>query len=478
MKEREIDLVDLIVEILLHWRMFIIWMLIGVVISGAYSVVRSHNTVKSQQTQTDKMDQNPEDLLSDEEMQNVNYVIAYEAAYNAQNDYLARAPIMKIDPNHIYKAEATIAVIAKDPNKCKVIESVYEDIVQSSELITKTAEDIGTESTGLNELILLARSNSFSDNFIIQSNLENVAEDANTFRITIIYNNEKQCQNILNAVITFLNEKQPDIERSLGEHSIVVMNESFGIVSDAGVAATQRQALSNTSVMKKELSAAKDNLSVAEQQYYQLLTSEEAGEQIVSSETVSESGISLKHVFFGAVIAPFVYALILFIIYILNTKIRIADNLQELYNIPQLGIIPFPENSKKLFGFIDRWFLSLRNRNKRQFTSEEALELAAVAIKISAGKETLQEISLIGCGLKERSFDICEKIRTRLNEDNIHVNILNNILYDAQSLEELENIKGVVLIGGIGSTLYVEIMNELELLKRQGIKVLGGILIE
>lgn len=175
--------------------------------------------------------------------------------------------------------------------------------------------------------------------------------------------------------------------------------------------------------------------------------------------------------------AAFIYAFILFMIYIFNTKIRATDSLQELYDIPQLGMVPSEENDKKVFGFIDKWIISLRNHNKRQFTSEEALELASVAAKMAAGKETLHELSLMGSGLKEHSFDICEKIKERLKKDGIQVNILNNVLYDAQMMGELEKAKGVILVESANITLYNEIFEELELLKRQGIKVLGGILV-
>ena len=49
MKEREISIVDLMVDILLHWRAFIIWMLIGAVALGAFSSVRSVNAVNQQE---------------------------------------------------------------------------------------------------------------------------------------------------------------------------------------------------------------------------------------------------------------------------------------------------------------------------------------------------------------------------------------------------------------------------------------------
>ena len=54
MQEREISLVDLIVEILLRWRMFIVWMLCGAVLLGALSYVRTWRTANAQATQVEE----------------------------------------------------------------------------------------------------------------------------------------------------------------------------------------------------------------------------------------------------------------------------------------------------------------------------------------------------------------------------------------------------------------------------------------
>ena len=48
MKEREISLVDLIFEILLKWRMIIVFMIIGGLLLGGYSYMQSAKTIKIQ----------------------------------------------------------------------------------------------------------------------------------------------------------------------------------------------------------------------------------------------------------------------------------------------------------------------------------------------------------------------------------------------------------------------------------------------
>lgn len=478
MKEREIDLIDLFVEILLHWRLFIVWMLIGAILSGAYSFAHSRNDIKVQQAQTLA----PEEWLSEEEMQNVNYAVAYEKIYQEKLAYLEKSPLMSIDSTHVSKAEATIVISAEDAEKNYDIKKIYENILQSGELITYVSENTGIETAGLDEIILLAPDSVISDITTASSNTLNVTVNEakiNPFRIIVKYDDKEQCQNILNTIITFLKDKQPVIENTFGEYEFIIIDSSFGIVSDEEIADKQRIALDDIRVMKKTISDLKTAFTDSEQQYYTLLMSNGGinQEQASSTEALSSSGINKKYVLLGAIIVAFLYALWLFFIYIFNTQIRYTDNLQELCDIPQLGLIPAPENNKKVFSFIDKWLLSLRNHGKRQFTQEEALDLASVAIKISAGKEALAEISLVGCGLKEHSLDTCEKIKTQLAKDNIQINILNNVLYNAQAMNELEYTKGVVLVESIGSTLYNELVEELELLKRQEIKILGGVLV-
>lgn len=473
MKEREINLIDLSIEVLLHWRMLIVWMLIGG-LAGTFWGMRSKNEIKVDFRLPEKYQ-----YLSEKEIANVNWVIACEETYRRKESYLKKSALMKMNPNQVSKAEATIAIETEDRQKSRDIEKVYEDIMQSGELMARVAEDANIEIMGIDEMILLNRDNAEpgiavrdTTNSIISQmiNVIDVSEDKNTFRIIVKHDDEAQCKKMLETVIAFLKEKQPDIESVLGEHEIAVVNESFAVVADTNIGELQKKNLIELAELQETLSNAKNKLSDIEQQYYNFLMN--------GTELTTTSDISIKYVLVGAALAAFFYAFLIFLIYIMNTKIRFTDGLQELYDIPQLGMIPMEKSNKRLFGFIDEKIISLRERNKRQFISEEALELASAAVKISAGKEALQEVFLIGCGLKERAFEVCEKIKEHLERNGIQVKILNNVLYDARMMEELENAKAVVLAESVGVTLYSEIAEELELLKRQKITVLGGILVE
>ena len=73
---------------------------------------------------------------------------------------------------------------------------------------------------------------------------------------------------------------------------------------------------------------------------------------------------------------------------------------------------------------------------------------------------------------------VCESLKPALEKEQIRVTVLDNVLYDAEAMEKVDTMQGAVLVEKAGSTLYNEISDELALLKRQEIPVLGGIIVE
>ena len=198
---------------------------------------------------------------------------------------------------------------------------------------------------------------------------------------------------------------------------------------------------------------------------------------ILNSRWISAAlfAISKKYVLLGAVLFAFVYAGILFLIYIFNSKIRVSDELQTLYHIPQIGVVV--RDSGKQFVF-DKWIDDLRHYGKRKFNAEQSMELAFAAVKIAAAKNRLNSICLMGCNLDAGAGKVCGTLKTALEKEQLNVTILDNVLYNAEAMEKVDAMTGVVLVEKAGSTLYNEIAGELELLKRQEIAVLGGIIVE
>ena len=526
MQEREINLLDLMVEVFLKWRVIVVWMVAGAVLLGVFSYVRSWrdsieqaNQVEDAQKRleqlqaenemniSDEMDEEifrlsqwSKEKLTEQQISNVEYTLVYEELLEKRLAYQDQSVLMQMDPNNIYKASVTFYISSQSKEKSYSIEGIYEDLICSAGMPQYVADQVGITTFGATELISL------------QGDATAKLEGKDSFTVEVIYYSEQGCRDIINALQNFFDSRYDELADLVGEYVITALEPSFAVTSSTSMLNTQRNYYNDIISLQNTIIGRKDRFSLEEWQYYDVLLNgniteltvekvKEAAEAAVETNGENEEesldqpqsieeleeiiergvtvspGISMRYVLMGAILAAFVYVFIIFMIYILNTKIRSSDNLQEIYGVPQLGLIPGQDNKKKPFEFVDEWILNMRNRNKRRFSRDEAVNLVTVAVKMSAEREKLSTVYLVGCNLKEHAMEVCEQIKDGLYTDNIQVDILNNVIYDAQAMCKLENAKGVVLVETVQSTLYSEITQELELLKRENIQVLGGIIV-
>lgn len=511
MKEREISLIDLFVEILLRWRVVVIAMLVGGILLGGVSYVQSVRLATTQRAElaeaekqlaTQKEQLEKEQLEKDEEsvwkkadrlwleeqltetqIANVNAVLLNEKLLNEKTTYQNESVLMQIDPFYVPRTELTFYISSDDLEKTYNIEKVYEDILTSTALYTYVQEK-GAVEANLNELISLERS-SYGQ-----------MQGCDTVRVAVLHSDEAICQSMANAIIEYVQQQQPQLERTLGSHDVELLSQSFGTVMSTDILTQQRNCATDINNLSSAAMKLRDTFVEAEWRYYNYLKEgqatvdpehmdPEADEQapatdssVITLPTVTTPGVSMTYVILGMILFAFVYVFVIFMMYIFNNKLRSTDSLQDIYSIPQLGIVSGEQKKKKFLGIIDEWILKLRYRNQRRFTAEEATNLATVATKIAVKKQGINKVCLMGCNLAGDALNTCEQIKARLSAEGTEIQILSNVLYDAEVMEELADAQGAVLVETVGSTLYEEIVKELELLNRQNITVLGGIVVE
>nr|WP_300842324.1 hypothetical protein [uncultured Acetatifactor sp.] len=503
MEEREINLIDLLVDIMLHWRGILVFMLIAGVVMGGFSYVRSgQNTgtsspsskgtdLKGEWENMEEYREYLEEELTEPEKVSVYSVLQSEKQYQDTLDYINHSVLMQADPQKVEKAELIFNVAAEDPGMTISLTNLYDALTTGTGFYEWLADKNDMSSFEVSELISVRRQSGI---LVIEgSEPEVVGKD--TLKITILHADQKKCRALAESVIKYLDSQHDKLVQTVGEYEIELVDQIFSTVMDVALTNQQNSYNSTALSLMSSVASAKEAFTDDQKAFYYLMKGEdvedseegEKEEETSDSETetaepksvrTAAPSVSLKYVILGMFLAAFVYAFVLFCRYVFNGKLRATDNLGELYGISQLGLIPGEQGKKKFLGFVDKWILSLRDRNKRKFTAAEAMELAAAAVKISAGKNMLDTVYLIGCNLKEGALELCGQVKAKLEQENIQVQVLDNVLYNSETLEQLEAAKGVVLVEKVGSTLYTEIAKELELLKRQEIQVLGGIVVE
>lgn len=516
MREREISLLDLFVEILLHWRMALGFMLIGGILLGGFSYVRSREQQQTREARQqaaearlraveaqfrtlekqwdlsleERMEQWEargiflSDELDDTQFKRIYAVLELKRHYEKWIEYQQHSYLMQMDSLNVQQADLSFVVRAEDADCAYGAENAYERLLTST-LFYEYAEERCGLGEGVNELISLSRSpSSMPQSSII------------VLDVQILYDDADICSALADAVEEFIQQQQKELEQTIGSHEITCISRSQGKVLGKTVAESQNSYASVLYSLSNYYSTLLRSFDDKERAYYEYLLAgspadnpidESAEPEMPEDETKAEepgavtvaagAKVSVKYVLFGAVLFAGIYACVLFMKYIMNNRLRSTDNLCEIYGIPQIGTVPASSRTRFL-GAVDQWILKLRYHNQRRFSQEESVGLAAVAVKMAARKKGAESVCLLGCELKGNTLEICGQIKEQLKAAGLEVNTLSNVLYDAEAMEQLGSVGNVVLVETAGVTLYDEILKELELLQRQEITVLGGIVAE
>lgn len=490
--EKEINLLDLLIEILLRWRVIIVWMVIGGILFGCVSYASSYAEAQNQRAALQQMEQENagaadteeidkkrlEEKLTELQINNVKNVLTYEQIYNNKCMYQEELLVMNVNPFNLPRADITFWIQSDDVEKTYNIQKVYEDVVSSTGLydyIKKNCEIIYDPSQMIS----------------LETTSAGQQRGNDIVRVSIYCMDEEQCQKIADCMIAYVEDKTEQLVDILGEHEVSVLDQSVSTVVSTEYFALQERCEADIMSYRNSIVNLKGQFSEEEKQYYNYFVEEDDKLGVNMDEEISgtkedkqeefniiEPNASPYHVVVGMLVMSFIYIFYVFMKYILDNKLRSSDNLMEIYALPQLGVIPALKKSSKLFNFIDEWLLSLKKRDKRKFATEDAINMAAVAIKMAVKQSASKRVYLVGCDIQNKTTEQCRRIQVILGEEGIESRILDNILYNAETMAELENANCAVLVEKVGSTMYDEITDELELLTRQNITVLGGIVVE
>lgn len=483
MQAREIDLLDMIADVLSHWRGLLVALLCGAVLLGTYSYVNSYRAVQSAQQYADmeatgmneatvqkKMEQ-LEKGMDGSKKAAVLTTVEDEKEYEIKKTYFENSVYMRLNSLQVAQTELVYYIWTSDVNQDIQSAILYELLLDNVGMYEWVSKQTGIDASSVEELITVERTPGLKDQG--ETWKLTSATDSNSLKVTILGENADSCRQLTDAVKNYISDV-PDLASAL-------ISETSGIMTNKEVMSDQVKCGNELTSLQTAIAKAKGEFTEDQKQYYDLLTWEQTEtEQTVQEPKTEETttvspAVSKKYVVLGAVLFAFVYAMIQAMGYIFNTKVRVSDELQQIYGIPQIGLV-VKESGKKLF--LDKWIDSLRNYGKRKFTAEQSMELAFAAVKIAAAKNGLNSICLMGCNMSAGARKVCESLKAALEKEQIRVTVLDNVLYDAEAMEKVDTMQGAVLVEKAGSTLYNEISDELALLKRQEIPVLGGIIVE
>ena len=472
-EEQEIDLIDLLFELLMHWRGMIVSMLVVAVLAAGYSFLSSKMSADHARQQQEMLSQQIEQIQQegtssaesvDEDMKEtekleVQKLLIYEELYAKKQEYYDNSYLLKCDANSMYQVTLTYTVNTTNRTTACDIQQIYGRTIGTSALLQQLSDASGVPFTTIGELIGVSA--------------DNPDRGSKIFSVTLTAPNQEMADALTKVTQQYIKNLQKQLRGDGYEHTLDEVCDSQGPVV-LGWLVDQQESVQN-SILSYEstIASLRDSLSSKSKIWDYYIT------QGGVSEPIPKVKISLKVTLIGAILGIFLYAAVICVQYLMNSTLKRSDDLNQLYRLAALGRVTLPKEGKKLpFQQVDNFILSLRNRNKTLLTETQATELAYTQTALTAKKAGARRVCMVGACLKDETLRICEEIKAKLEQDGFQIEILPDVLYSAQSAEKLDDTEAAVFVETVAGTRYEQMDEELAILNRLGIPALGCITVE
>ena len=480
-QERIITIADLIREIVRRFWIVIVLAILFAVLLGGYKYIKDSRAV-SQQEDIQYPADSPADNLSEEEQKEVDNILLVEDNMLEQQRYVDKSILMKIDPYDEsivtlqYYFDIGKYVDTSSENYKSNLLDLYQSYVNNgmlvSDLINRGAD---LEGQYLAELISCeVQSGITKDN---TSEMIVLEERATSFTVKIINEDEESCRKLADQVEGCIEDYQARLNTPVGQHDLVLMNESYSNVVDNKLLTYKLDRVNSIVAMQERIDTLKETLSpeqldIVESNIEQARTESdrEAGELEQDTDTVVS--VSKKYVAVGALGGIVLACLFIIISYIMRGTINKAEDLQYLYNIRILGRINF--RIKKNI------FLSLWNRiigrPEDSLSIEEQIAFLKANLKLVCEKNQIGKILLSGYEAEQSEY--LKDAFSILDQCGVRVEYVKDLFASPEALNKLSEFDNIVFVERIRKSRYTEIVKEIEICAEQDINILGAVVIE
>lgn len=476
MKIQNINLGEIIVCAMFHWRSIIIVAMCGAVTLCGLSYVNSVLKAQKEKTQWEEKQNyrnsmsNEEygdtilNTLSDKQISNVEETIYNEKQYYLKKDYQKNSDLMQADAYHIYEMNLIYQIEIMDSQNVSDVEELYESLISSGEL-----NNLIVENTGLY----------YGDNYVSLSEEKSTKELKNgVIYLNILFVDENMRDTIENVVNQYIEQENLNVSRNTGgQCSAKLIGESISQQPNERILVLQEELQNSIIELRSSITKSVKDFSTEEQEYYQYLRSKEnENSSITQTYNMTSPKIDITFGLFGAFLFAFAYFTLWCIKYASNNTISIKDDLNKIYEIPQLGRIINTQKNIKIFSFVDRWLEKIYYMDDGIDNSGMTLEYLTFRLTSLLGANRVDELFLVGSNMGDYTKLVCQKLKKELK--NVKVIVVEDILNNVDSLKAIQNAQNVILVETIEKTLYGEVYKEIQLLKEENIVILGGITIK
>ena len=464
MYEQEIDLKDLMFAVLHKWKGILLLAVIFAVLLGGMKGLSAYKT------QTDaghikEVQETYENDLKFYESSKDSYDREIENLVDnitKQEEYLENSILMNISPYDVCEAGADLFIktdyqimpgmVYQNADYTDTILQAYQSLLCSNSVLDDVAEKVGVDIQYLQELITVQRGNMVLDG-------TDFGKFTNLITVKVRHSEKKKAQEILDALLEKVEMIQGQINNSIGEHTVTVVNDGMSFFVDLKLSEQQQ-------TEKDRLTTLRNSLDTKEKEAKEL---KEPTAPASSVMAVAKSGV--KYGVLGGVLGGFMSVFFVCVAFLMSDKVYAAKEIRSKFRIKVLGVLT--AGDKKKAGAIDAWLNRLEGRGSGVEATRE-YELIAANIENLAGDITT--ILVTGTVEADKINRVCDGLAENLK--NIRIIVGDNLLRSAETLKKLPECEGVVLVEQSGKSVCGTIGQEIEAIHDLNKTVVGCIVFE
>lgn len=199
-----------------------------------------------------------------------------------------------------------------------------------------------------------------------------------------------------------------------------------------------------------------------------------------SQERDGKRHIRKKFIVLGAFVGLVLAIIVIVLKYILTGTLKTEGEACDNFGLNILGRV---EGDSRFYRRrktrLDKWLKKKKHKQEGSLSYEERIELAAMQIKLAAGKRGSEKL----CVIADRNVDIKSQEGNAYLEDiarksQLDISILCNVLERTDMLESMSESDAAVIAFQTEKSKYNDIYEECALCKKYGLDVLGAIVVE
>lgn len=488
--EIEIDLLDLMRGFLGQWKQIVVVALVGLLLAGGYSYVKSKNAaVEVPVAEDGSGDSTAEDSaddslkkLTEEEQQAVDAAVQLQSDITALEDYMENSIRMKIDPYHKNRVYLLYSVDNADVQTIYKATECYISFISGGKLAEaikksdKTFQNL--DSIYLAELVTAGQQSS-NTNWIVTDGQQQI-NDTRLFYIEVSGEDEKMTKQLSKDMDIALQDYIPQVRKICGDHRIKLLSSTHSVRIDNDLQSWQQDKRNLLSTNRTNLKTMTDTMSDQQKLILNIKSATEEDEDQEETEIVESTGrISIKYLLVGLVAGIFLYACLYGCWYIFRKDLRTAGEFKSYYTIPLLGNVVTGSKQtvhgmKKILGLSGSKWTGAGQADRNQQTAQMLNR-----IRLVCEKQEMKNLCLaVEFPLDGKDKELLEQVSKQLQEWGIHTVTAENLSGDVSQWNKLEGEDAFILFCKSGVTTHQSIDHVMEIVSDNKVPTAGAVVLE